>query len=174
MSLGDLLCEKGVLYVNESLGRGGELINVYKIRTMIKDADSGLEKEVLESGYDQYGHPNNDPRITWWGKILRKCYIDELPQLYNLIKGDIKLVGIRAKRETDWKSYPQELKEEALKDKPGFVGVQYSYRGEGDFETHIMILQQYLEKRKQNPIRTDFNYFWRVVVNIIFRNVRSS
>lgn len=173
MSLADLLCNIGIVYVKESLGQGGKSIGVYKIRTMVPDADKGLEG-ALNSVHDKYGHPVNDSRITWWGEQLRKYFINELPQLYNLIRGDIKLVGVRPMREMDWKRYPPELKEEALKQKPGFFGVHLAYKGDGDFNTHVRVLQQYLERRRQNPVRTDIHYLWQVLINISIHGIRGS
>src|SRR5699024_8219701 len=75
-----------VLFKQERLGEHGEIFKIYKFRTMIKDAES-IGTGVF-SGF-------NDPRITKVGNILRKTSLDELPQLLNILKGEMSFIGPR-------------------------------------------------------------------------------
>lgn len=93
-----ILLEDGgpVFFVQERAGKDLKPFKIYKFRSMYKDADSKL-KELLKEN-EQSGHAfkiKNDPRITRVGAFIRKYSIDELPQLLNVVKGDMSLVGPR-------------------------------------------------------------------------------
>ena len=75
-----------VFYAQERVGRGGERFKVLKFRTMIQDAES-LTGQVLAA--------EDDPRLTRVGKILRKLHLDEMPQVINIVRGEMSLVGPR-------------------------------------------------------------------------------
>lgn len=77
-----------MLYKQQRIGMNGQTFTIYKIRTMAIDA---------EKNGPQFSC-NNDPRITKIGKILRKLHLDEIPQLFNVLKGDMSLVGPRPER----------------------------------------------------------------------------
>jgi len=78
-----------VIKSQEGFGRGGEPYNIYKFRTMKNSAD--MEKEALVTSL-------NDARITRLGKFLRKVHLDELPQVINVLKGEMSWVGPRSER----------------------------------------------------------------------------
>lgn len=86
----------GPIFVQERVGRDGKTFKFYKFRSMIPDADKKLD-ELLE--HNEMEGPafkmKNDPRITRVGKFIRKTSIDELPQLINILKGDMSVVGPR-------------------------------------------------------------------------------
>jgi exopolysaccharide biosynthesis polyprenyl glycosylphosphotransferase len=77
-----------IFYVQERIGYKGKPFQLYKFRSMYSDAEKG--GPALSS--------DNDPRITPWGRVMRKWRLDELPQLWNIIKGDMSLVGPRPER----------------------------------------------------------------------------
>lgn len=85
-----------VFYVSKRAGQGYKVFDFYKFRSMRKDADRQLN-DLLN--HNQYGATffkmKNDPRITWFGNFLRNTSLDELPQLFNVVKGDMSLVGNR-------------------------------------------------------------------------------
>lgn len=85
------------IYAQTRIGRHGKLFKIYKFRTMVVDADKRLEelKDLNEMKDGPTFKIKDDPRITRLGKILRKTSIDELPQLFNVLKGDMVVVGPR-------------------------------------------------------------------------------
>lgn len=88
------------IYTQKRLGRGGRVYEIYKFRTMVRDAEAQLEKHLkanpeARAEWDAHQKLVVDPRITRIGRILRKTSLDELPQLLNVIKGDMSLVGPR-------------------------------------------------------------------------------
>ncbi|MFW6233233.1 MAG: sugar transferase [Nanoarchaeota archaeon] len=157
----------------ERLGKYGKPIYICKLRTMEKNAEEKTVEMINKNGLDELGKPFNDSRITCLGKILRRYWIDELPQLYNLSKGDLKLVGIRAKKQESWEFYPNKIRALALKQKPGLMGIQYAYDSIRDFEEILEIMQEYLFKWNKDPLKTDKQYFNKIIRNIIFKGVRS-
>ncbi len=162
-----------IFYVHNCLGLDGKPIDVYKLRTMDVDASDRLEEVVRDSELDGYGKIKDDPRITPIGRRLRRYWIDELPQLYNIVRRDLKLVGIRAKSEQDWKEYPLKLKERVLRQKPGLMAIQYAYPGIGSFDENLSHIDTYLREWEESPIKTDIKYFCRIVWSIIFKGVKS-
>lgn len=93
-----ILIEDGrpVFFVQPRAGKDLKPFKIYKFRSMYKDADAKLQ-ELLKNN-EQTGHAfkiKNDPRITRVGNVIRKCSIDELPQLFNIVKGDMSIVGPR-------------------------------------------------------------------------------
>ncbi len=138
---------------------------------MKKDANDHLDY-ILNSDLDQYGHITNDKRVTKIGKVLRKYWIDELPQFYNILKGDMKLVGVRPipdKRQR----FPSSIQDEVLQQKPGLCAIQYSHTEKGDFMENEFI-KQYLNEYQKHPFATDLKYFLRIWRNIISHGTRSS
>ena len=91
-----MLFRSSIIFTQERAGLGGKPFKIYKFRTMIADAEK--MKEALRKHSEQDGPAfkmKNDPRVTRLGRILRKTSIDELPQLFNVLKGDMTLVGPR-------------------------------------------------------------------------------
>jgi len=104
-----------VFYKQERLGKGGKPFMLYKYRTMIKDAEPDGEARAAEV---------NDPRITRVGNILRKTRLDEFPQFFNVLRGEMSLVGPRAEREQLVEKYQREIPfyRARLLVKPGISG----------------------------------------------------
>lgn len=139
------------ILVQERIGLNGKLFRFYKFRSMIKDADKVLF-EMLESDeqlaleYKINKKLVNDPRITKVGKFIRKTSIDELPQLINILKGDMSFVGNRPylPREID---DMQPYYESIVKSKPGLTGLwQVSGRSNLTFKNRCKIEADYSEK----------------------------
>ncbi len=138
------------------VGKNGNLFKMYKFRSMVVGAHAMLQKnpELLKQ-YKQNSYKiHNDPRITKVGKFIRKFSIDELPQLFNILKGDMSLVGPRAyypfELEEQQKKYPQttQFVKIILCAKPGLTGVwQISGRSEINFDKRVEIDATYVKKR---------------------------
>lgn len=118
------LDSKGGVFVRLKRVSEGKIFKVYKFRTMIKGAHK-LRNKLLHLNERKDGpffKIRNDPRITRFGKILRKFRIDEMPQLINVLKGEMSLIGPRAHELREIKKYPQEYKIIA-KTKAGITGL---------------------------------------------------
>ena len=84
------------IYVQTRVGKNGKMFNFYKFRSMVPDAENMLGALLSDNEMDGPAFKmENDPRITRFGRFIRKSGIDELPQLINVIKGDMSLVGPR-------------------------------------------------------------------------------
>ena len=79
-----------VIYSQERVGRGGTPFRIYKFRTMVVDAERDGVPQLEQ---------DDDPRLTEFGKVLRKRHLDELPQIWNVLKGDMSFVGYRPERQ---------------------------------------------------------------------------
>ena len=128
----------GALFHQVRIGRGGKPFRIHKLRSMVADADA----RVIDLTHrNQAGGPLfklwDDPRVTPVGRLLRKLSIDELPQLWNVLKGEMSLVGPRPALERELKGWTPEL-HNRLRVKPGVTGMwQVSGRGSGSFEDYI-------------------------------------
>ena len=105
-----------VFYAQERVGRGGKHFSVLKFRTMIQDAES-LTGQVLAA--------EDDPRLTRVGRLLRKLHLDEMPQVINIVRGEMSLVGPRPERPALAEQYNREVPgfPERLRVRPGIAGL---------------------------------------------------
>lgn len=141
------------------VGRRGKLFKMYKFRSMIANAHHLLTTDPrFKKLYEEYKRSSyklsKDPRITRAGKIIRKYSLDELPQLINVLKGEMSLVGPRAyypdELDEQQKNYPQSAKFVSiiLSGKPGVTGVwQVTGRSEINFDKRVTLDAWYVKKR---------------------------
>ncbi|KKS70617.1 MAG: Undecaprenyl-phosphate galactose phosphotransferase [Candidatus Daviesbacteria bacterium GW2011_GWA2_42_7] len=138
------------------VGRNGKLFKMYKFRSMVVGAHDMLQKDPqLLKQYKQNSYKiQDDPRVTRVGKFIRKVSIDELPQLFNIVKGEMSLVGPRAyypfELEEQQEEYPQTEKfvKIILQAKPGLTGVwQTSGRSEINFDKRVQMDATYVERK---------------------------
>jgi exopolysaccharide biosynthesis polyprenyl glycosylphosphotransferase len=112
-----------VVFRQQRVGREGELFNVLKLRTMVVDAEDQLEalKDLNEASGPVF-KIRNDPRITRVGRVLRKFSIDEFPQLWNVLRGEMSLVGPRPALPAEMETWTTDL-HERLRVRPGITGM---------------------------------------------------
>ena len=135
-----------VLYSSRRVGKKGRVFHCYKLRTMVVNADQ--LKESLRPRNERQGpffKIQDDPRITRFGKFLRKYSLDELPQFWNVFKGEMSLVGPRPHPLDDYKQYElQHLRR--LEVKPGLTGLwQVTARCDASFETNLDLDLKYIQ-----------------------------
>lgn len=114
-----------LLFSHKRVGLNGKDINIYKFRSMregSENLEASLNDEELEEYYKEF-KLHNDPRITESGRFLRKTSLDELPQLINVLKGDMSLVGPRPVTEAELAYYSEKEKMKLLSSKPGITGL---------------------------------------------------
>lgn len=136
-----------VLFSQIRIGRNGRRFKIYKFRSMYVDAEA--RKKELESQNEVKGlmfKMENDPRITRVGKFIRKTSIDELPQFYNVVKGDMSLVGTRPPTEDEFEKYNQYYRRR-ISMTPGLTGMwQVSGRSEiENFDDVVKYDLQYID-----------------------------
>ncbi len=135
-----------VFFRQRRVGRDGRLFTMLKFRTMVRGADEHLEELInLEELEEPVFKIHNDPRITRSGRILRRTSVDELPQLLNVLKGDMSLVGPRPEEEAVAALY-DERQRSRLAVKPGLTGPMQVYgRADLTFEERLAIERDYLD-----------------------------
>lgn len=151
----------GPVFVEEStrVGKNKKLFYMYKFRTMIANARELLQTDPrfrkLYQNYKKNSYKlRDDPRITPIGRLLRRFSLDELPQVFNILKGEMSLVGPRAYYPDELKNqqrvYPKSRKhvKEILRIKPGITGYwQVSGRSEVNFDKRVKMDAEYARRR---------------------------
>lgn len=154
-------------------GKDGKEIFVYKIRTMHPYSEY-LQEFIYEiNNLEIGGKFKDDFRITKLGSILRKVWVDELPMLYNLIRGDIKLFGVRPISRHYLSLYSPEHQKRRLQYKPGLIPPFYSDMPE-TIEAIEKSESKYFDMYDKSPLKTDVIYFFRAFKNIVFRAKHSN
>lgn len=155
------------------VGKGGKPIKVYKIRTMHPYAeylqDYVHKKNQLENG----GKFKDDFRVSRSKAVLRRLWIDEIPMIINLFRGELKIVGVRPLSQHYYDLYSKELREKRIRYKPGLIPPYYADLPETLDEIQASEMR-YLDSFEKHPLRTQWRYFWRAVRNILFRKARSA
>jgi exopolysaccharide production protein ExoY len=146
-----------IFYIGKRLGKNGSHITIYKFRTMYVDAEKRLEEmlknnPIMEEEWNVYQKLQEDPRCTSIGKFLRKTSLDEFPQFFNVLKGDLSVVGPRphyiyeleGKEKSPLKKYAHLI----LSVKPGITGLwQISGRSHLSYEDRVELDSLYYKKQ---------------------------
>jgi lipopolysaccharide/colanic/teichoic acid biosynthesis glycosyltransferase len=163
----------GPIIALDRIGREGKPIKVFKMRTMHPFAEYLQEYMYKRSGLDDKGKFRDDFRISTLGKILRIFWLDEFPMLVNLLRGEMKLFGVRPLSRQYFDLYSEELQQKRIRYKPGLVPPYYVDNPKTLDEIMASELK-YLNAFDKHPLITDFRYFWKAMYNIIFKKARSS
>ena len=164
----------GALVKLRRVGYHGELIGVYKFRTMYAYSEY-LQPYMLEhEGLQDGGKFAHDYRVNFWGKLLRSSWLDELPMAINILKGQMKLVGVRPLSRHYFSLYSPEMQQLHISVKPGLLPPFY-------YDEHTPVTledvqaseRRYIEAYQAHPFATDWRYFWGTVGNILFKHKRS-
>lgn len=135
---------ESVIFTQERIGKDGKFIKIYKFRSMIPDAEEVLERlmyenEDIRQEYLTNKKLQNDPRVTHVGDMIRRTSLDEFPQFFNVLKGEMSLVGPRP-------YLPREIEDMGdaynyiIKCKPGVTGPwQIGGRSDVTFETRLQM-----------------------------------
>jgi len=167
------LKKEGIFIKLPRTGKDGKRIYVYKLRTMQPYSQYLQDFLIEQNGFNDDGTIKNDFRITKFGKFARKYWIDELPMLFNFIKGDLKFIGVRPLSDSMLSQYPKEHLKIRHKSKPGLIPPYYIDKPK-TFDEIIESERRYLDKYVKNPIKTDISYFFKFLKVVLFKGVRSS
>ena len=155
-------------------GKDGKEIVVHKFHTMY------TYSEYIQTYMYQYQHLQSggkfkdDYRVNFWGRFLRKVWLDELPMVWNMLRGDLKLVGVRPLSKQYFNLYSPEMQELRTRTKPGLLPPFYYDRKTPETIDEIQASERrYLEAYLKHPFRTDWRYFWGIVGNIVLHRKRS-
>lgn len=158
-----------IMFVQKRIGKNGKEFEFYKFRSMVPNADELLfklmeEDEEIRKEYQENKKLKNDPRITKIGKFIRRYSIDELPQLINVLKGDMTLVGNRPylpREKNDMGKYYNDI----IKTKPGITGYwQVSGRNDVSFKARLKMEQYYSNNAS---LKMDINIFFKTFRAVI-------
>ena len=156
----------------DRVGLGGNNIKIHKIRSMYKYSEFLHQAMLNNNELSNIGKIKEDPRITKIGKFMRKYWIDELPQILDLLTFKIKLVGIRAMSYTFFNKYPERYKKKYFKVKPGLICPIFDNKTTG-FNDIVKIEEAYLDDYLKNPLITDIKLFFKTI-SMIFKGLRSN
>ncbi len=162
------LCDHGkVMYVSDRVGKNGKIFKFYKFRSMCIGAEN-MRAELMK--YNEMDGPvfkiKNDPRITKVGKFIRKYSIDELPQLVNILKGDMSIVGPRPPLLDEVAQYT-DYHRQRLMVTPGLTCFWQAYgRSDLSFEDWVDMDMKYIKRRS---ISLDISLIIRTVYAVIFK-----
>ena len=160
-----------LLYTQKRIGKNGKEFKFFKFRTMIKDADEVLFKMMeedpkIKEEYTINKKLKNDPRITKVGKVLRKSSLDELPQIINVLFGQMTIIGNRPylpREKEDMGTYFKDI----VKTKPGLTGYwQVSGRSDCTFDERLKLEQYYSNHR---GLKMDIKIFFKTFKVVILR-----
>ncbi|MCB1111077.1 MAG: sugar transferase [Chlamydiales bacterium] len=160
----------GVIYAQERVGRGGKAFRCYKFRTMYVDAEKRLEEILsrnsqLKKEWSLTRKLKRDPRITWIGSFLRKTSLDELPQFWNVFKGDLSVVGPRPVLQTELEEFFGASANKILSIRPGLTGLwQVSGRNNLTYQKRVALDLAYV---KSQSILLDIKLIIKTVPQMI-------
>ena len=137
-----------IIFSQNRIGKNGKEFKFYKFRSMVSNADEVLFKtlemnKLMAEEYKKNRKLKNDPRITKVGKVIRKLSIDELPQLINVLKGDMSIIGNRPYLPRE-KEDMEDFYEDIIKTKPGITGYwQVNGRSKTTFKERLELERYY-------------------------------
>lgn len=158
-----------IIFTQNRIGKNGKEFKFYKFRSMVPNADEILfkmleEDEEIAKEYKENKKLKNDPRITKVGNFIRKTSIDELPQLLNVLKGDMSLIGNRPylpREKNDMGEYYKDI----IKTKPGITGYwQVSGRSDVSFKERLKLEQYY---SNHCGLRMDIKIFFKTFTAVL-------
>jgi exopolysaccharide production protein ExoY len=160
-----------VIFGHARIGTNGRLFRVLKFRTMAVDAETKLQQLLMSDPATQAEWMltqklRNDPRITSIGRFLRKSSIDELPQLFNVLRGEMSIVGPRPIVQAEAIRYGRYISYYKLA-RPGITGLwQVSGRNDVSYRTRVALDTLYC--RKGNDLRTDIIILLKTIPALLF------
>ena len=154
-----------VIFSHKRIGKNGKEFKMYKFRSMYENAEEMIENfsEEQKTEWQEKFKLENDPRITKVGKFLRKTSLDELPQIVNIIKGDLSIIGPRPIVDEELKKYGKN-KEKFLSITPGLTGYwQANGRSNTSYEERMQMELYYIDNQS---LLLDIKIFFKTIVSV--------
>lgn len=162
--------EGNMIYTHKRIGKDGKEFQIYKFRTMVHNADVLLEELLKDERYRKEWETNqkieNDPRITKWGRFLRESSLDELPQVINVLKGEMSIVGPRPLVEGELEAH--DGLELYQKVKPGITG-WWACHGRSDIDYPERLALEYYYVRNLS-LKLDLLCIYKTIIAVITRH----
>jgi exopolysaccharide biosynthesis polyprenyl glycosylphosphotransferase len=156
-----------IIFRQERIGENGRIFKMYKFRSMVKDAETRQQEVIQTTADNKIIHKSdNDPRITRIGHFLRRTSLDELPQLFNILKGDMSLVGPRP--ELPWLVDKYESWQRKRFEVPQGLTGWWQVNGRSDKPMHLHT-EDDLYYIKHYSLWFDLEILWRTVITVINR-----
>lgn len=155
------------------VGKNKQKFSVYKLRTMHPFSEYLQEYVYNQNSLQEGGKIKDDFRISPEGRIFRKFWIDEIPMIYNILKGDMKLVGVRPLSAHFFSLYTEELQDLRTQFKPGFIPPFYADLPK-TMEEIMASEKKYLQAYAKAPLKTDIKYIYLSFKNVLFKGARSN
>lgn len=157
-----------VFFAHNRIGKNGKQIKMWKFRTMVPNAEDMIKnfnEEQMKEFKENY-KLKDDPRITKVGKILRKTSLDELPQIWNILKGELSIIGPRPVVEEELKKYGSD-KEKFLSIVPGLTGYwQCNGRSSTTYEERMKMELYYIDNQS---FWLDIKIFFKTIISVFKR-----
>ncbi len=150
-----------MIFVNQTrIGKSGKSISINKFRTMKEGPHNdhgdelGFRKELGDGEY------------TKIGRFLRRYWLDETPQLLNVLRGEMRIVGFRPLLQKHYDNFPPNLREMLDKETPGIISPLYAERGSLEsLESMFRVGKEYVSQRSEHPFLTDMKYLTKAYWN---------
>lgn len=155
-----------VFFKHKRIGKNGKEIEIYKFRSMVPNAEDLIKKFTPEQmkEFKENFKLENDPRITKIGKFLRKTSLDELPQLFNILKGDLSIIGPRPVIKDELEKY-RNNKDKFLSVTPGLTGY-WAANGRSDttYEQRMVMELYYVDNIS---FKLDLKVFFKTIISVV-------
>ena len=160
--------EGPAFFAHKRVGKGGKTIKIYKFRSMVTNAEELIKQFTPEqkAEYEKNFKLENDPRVTKVGKFMRKTSLDELPQLINILKGDISVVGPRPVMDVETKIYGN-YRDMLLSVKPGLTGFWAANGRSATTSTRRRAMEIYYVKNRS--VLLDLKIIFKTFISVFKR-----
>ncbi len=158
------------------VGKRGKIIKVYKIRTMHPYSEYLQDYVLSLNGFSDVGKIKNDFRVTKWGKFLRRTHLDEFPQIWNILKGEMAIFGARPLSKGVFENeYPEDVREMRIKYKPGLIPPYAALKMQGMKESIEAEKIYLLEKiNSKFPFLVDVKYLFKAIINLLTFKIKGA
>jgi lipopolysaccharide/colanic/teichoic acid biosynthesis glycosyltransferase len=163
----------GLVTSFKRVGMGGKIIHVMKLRTMHPYSEYLQEYVYAKHNLAANGKLRDDFRISKYGRVFRKYWLDELPQIINFFRGDLSLIGVRALSPHYFSLYPEDLQRLRIQFKPGLIPPYYADMPHS-LEEVVESERRYLLQKQARPFTTDMKYLAKILNNILIKRVHST